>query len=669
MPASLLLVSALLFSPPSAVHHRDDRPFWSGRPTPAEFDRRIETRLARARQIRDRLLAVRGSRTVANTLALYDRIQRELEGAANQAQLIGAVHPDSGMRVTAEAGGQRADALATEISLDRRVYDALSATDLTGADEATRFYVERILRTFRLAGVDKDEATRKRVSALREELVRIGQEFNRNIREGTKEVAVDSAGELAGLPEDYVAAHRPGPDGRIVLTTGYPDALPVLTYARSDDLRRRMRIAFDTRAYPANMEVLDRMVARRDELAHLLGFASWADYAAADKMVGSAANASAFIDRIVEASGPAAEAEYRMLLDRKRQDDPAAMGINRWETGFLREQVRRSSFDFDSRTVRPYFPYDAVKRGALDISSRLFGVTFRRATGTPAWDPSVEVWEMLEGGRRVGRFYLDMHPRPGKYEHAAQFPIRSGVTGEDLPEGALVCNFPGGASGDPGLMSHDDVEAFFHELGHLLHAQLGGRQRWVGQSGVKTEWDFVEAPSQMLEEWVRDPAVLATFAKHYQTGEPIPAELVRQMNRAAAFGRALDVRAQMALARISLALYDRSPAQVNTDSIVQAVLTAYTPFPPIPDTHFQAAFGHLDGYSAIYYTYMWSLVIAKDLFGGFDRRDLLAPGPARRYRETILAPGGSAPAAVLVERFLGRPFSFEAWRRWLETGE
>jgi thimet oligopeptidase len=454
-----------------------------------------------------------------------------------------------------------------------------------------------------------------------------------------------------------------------VLTTRYPDALPVLAYARSDDLRRRMRIAFDTRAYPANMEVLDRMIARRDELAHLLGFGSWADYATADKMVGSAAHASAFVDRVVEASGPAAEAEYRMLLERKRQDDPAAVVINRWETGYLREQVRRSSFDFDSRTVRPYFPYDAVKRGALDISSRLFGVSFRQVSGMPAWDPSVEAWEIFENGRRVGRFYLDMHPRPGKYEHAAQFPIRSGVTGEDLPEGALVCNFPGGTPGDPGLMSHDDVETFFHEFGHLLHSQLGGRQRWVGQSGVKTEWDFVEAPSQMLEEWVRDPAVLATFARHYQTGEPIPAELVWQMNRAAAFGRALDVRAQMALARISLALYDRPPAQVNTDSIVQAVLTAYTPFPPVPDTHFQAAFGHLDGYSAIYYTYMWSLVIAKDLFGGFDRRDLLAPGPARRYREAVLAPGGSAPAAALVERFLGRPFSFERWQRWLETGE
>jgi thimet oligopeptidase len=559
-------------------------------------------------------------------------------------------------------------ALGTDISLDRRIYDALATMDTAGADAATRYYVERTLLRFRLAGVDKDDATRARIRALNEDLVIIGQEFNRNIREDTNTVTVDSAAELAGLPEDYVTAHVPRPDGRIVLTTEYPDALPVLTYARSDALRRRMRIAFDTRAYPRNMAVLDRLIARRAELAHLLGFTSWAEYATADKMVGSAANASAFIDRIAEVSGPAAQADYQRLLDRKRQDDPSATAVNRWESGYLRELVRRSAYGFDSQKVRPYFPYEAVKRGVLDVSSRLFGLTFRRVS-VPVWHPSVEAYEMFEGGRRVGRFYLDMHPRPGKYSHAAHFAIRSGIGGQDLPEGALVCNLPGGTAGDPGLLSHDDVRTMFHEFGHLLHAQLGGRGRWLGQSGVKTEWDFVEAPSQMLEEWIRDPAVLATFARHYQTGEPIPAELVQQMNRAEAFGRALDVRAQMALARISLSLYDRPPARVNTDSIVQAVGAAYLPFPPMPETHFQASFGHLDGYSAIYYTYMWSLVIAKDLFSGFERSDLLAPGPARRYRDAILAPGGSAPAAALVERFLGRPFSFDAWRRWLDSGE
>jgi thimet oligopeptidase len=537
--------------------------------------------------------------------------------------------------------------------------------DLNGADPATRYYAERTLLAFRLAGVDKDDATREKIRALREQLEQLSQAFERNIREDVRTVTVGSAADLDGLPAEYIAAHRPGPDGRIRITTAYPDALPVFTYAKDADLRKRLRIEFDTRAYPANQAVLDTMIERRDEIARFVGYRSWADYITADKMVGSAANASAFIDRIVAASEAAARADYERLLRRKQQDDPSATTVMRWESAYYRELVRRADFDFDSQQVRPYFPYDEVKQGVLDVSGRLFGVTFRRMPDAPVWDPSVEGWEMLEGGRVVGRFYLDMHPRPGKYQHAAHFPIRSGTSTGDLPESALICNLPGGKPGDPGLMTHDDVVTFFHEFGHLLHALLGGRQRWVGISGVRTQRDFVEAPSQMLEEWTWDPAVLATFARHHRTREPIPATLVRQMRRANDFGRGLDVRQQMAYARVSLSFYDRPPAQVNADSIVTAVTRAYTLFPPMPETHFQTSFSHLDGYSAIYYTYMWSQVIAKDLFSGFDQHDLFARGPARRYREKVLAPGGAAPADSLIEQFLGRPFSFAAWQRWL----
>ena len=659
-----LALVATLAAPVDPPDTEND-PFWTGHPDAAAFERIVEGRLARARDLLERLVAVAGPRTVSNTLVLYDDLMRELDRAASATGLIQKVHPDSTLRQAADRSDRRVSALATEISLDRRVFDAIGATDLTGADPATRHYVGRILRDFRLAGVDRADATRARVKALREELVVIGQEFDRNIRDDVRTIEVASAVELEGLPPDYIAAHAPGPDGRIRLTTEYPDVFPVLTYARSDELRRRVRAEFDNRAYPANMAVLDRLIARRDELARLLGFASWADYAVADKMVGSAANASAFIDRVVAASEEAADREYRTLLRRKRQDDPAAAGIGRWETAYLRELVRRSDYDFDSQQVRPYFPYERVKQGVLDLSARLFGVTFRRMADPPVWHPSVEGWEMLENDELVGRFYLDMHPRTGKFGHAAHFRIRTGTSAGALPESALVCNFPGATPGEPGLMDHGDVETFLHEFGHLMHSLLA-RQRWNGVSGVRTEWDFVEAPSQMLEEWSWDPTVLAGFARHHETGEPIPAELVRRLQRATRFGRALDVRTQMAYARISLSLYDRPPAEVDTDSIVDAVTRAYTPVPPVPGTHMQASFGHLNGYSAFYYTYMWSLVIAKDLFSRFDRSDLFAAEPARRYRRLILEPGGSAPAARLVEDFLARPFRFDAWRRWLE---
>jgi thimet oligopeptidase len=645
----------------------DNQPFWTGHPDAPTFERAVDARLTRARDLLGRLVGVKGRRTIANTLVPYDALMRELDQAASATGLIQKVHPDSALREAADRSDRKVSVLATEISLDRRVFEAVQAMDLKGADPVTRYYVHRILRDFRLAGVDRDSATRARIKQLRKELVVIGQEFDRNIRDDVRSVEVASAAELDGLPPDYLAAHPPGPDGRIRITTEYPDVFPVLTYARSDDLRRRLRTEFDNRAYPANMAVLDRLIARRNELALLLGFDSWADYALADKMTGSAGTASAFIDRVVAVSSEAAEREYQVLLQRKRRDDPSATALNRWEVAYLREQVQRSDYDFDSQQVRPYFPYDRVKQGVLDLSARLFGVTFRPMKDAPVWHPSVEGWEMYEGGRLTGRFYLDMHPRPGKYGHAAHFRIRTGTSDGALPESALVCNFPGGDSGEPGLMDHGEVETFLHEFGHLMHSLLA-RQRWNGVSGVRTEWDFVEAPSQMLEEWSWDPAVLAGFARHYQTGEPIPAALVEQLRRATRFGRALDVRTQMTYARISLTVYDRPPSEVDTDSIVDAVTRAYQPIPPMPGSHMQTSFTHLNGYSAFYYTYMWSLVIAKDLFSRFDPDDMLAADPARRYRRLILEPGGSAPAGRLVENFLGRPFSFDAWRKWLDEG-
>ena len=334
----LLLAASLQAQTPDTSARR--RPFWSGHPTPESFAAGVDNRLARARRTRDRLVAATGKRTVGNTLVLYDAIQRDIDGSVNEAHLIAAVHPDSVTRTAAEAAEGRASELSTEISLDRGVYEALEAMDLAGADPATRYYVKRTLLAFRLAGVDKDDATRQRIQALREELVEVGQAFSRNIRDDVRKVEASPA-DLDGLPADFIASHPAGPDGRVTVTTAYPDALPVFTYARSDDLRKRLRIEFDNRAYPANQAVLEKMIARRDELARLIGYSSWADYITADKMVGSSANASAFIDRIVAASDQAARADYERLLQRKRQDDPEATEVTRWESAYYRELVLR----------------------------------------------------------------------------------------------------------------------------------------------------------------------------------------------------------------------------------------------------------------------------------------------------------------------------------------
>jgi len=640
-------------------------PVWTGYPTAEQVAKKVDDGIARAKVLVEKTLAAKGKRTIDNTLQPLDDAYLELDAAAAIAGLVEQTHPDSALRASAEAASRRISAYFTELSLHRGLYDAISAMDLKGADDETRHYVTRMLRDYKLNGVDRDEATRQRVTALRKELVEIGQAFSKNIRADQRFVTVKDASELDGLPADYLARKKPGADGLIKITVEYPDAFPVFDYAKSEDLRKRVYMEYVNRGYPKNMAVLDSMLSKRFQLARLLGFDTWADYITADKMVGSAKNASDFIDRVVEASGPGAQREYEQLLRRKQQDVPGATGITLWENLYWTAVVKKSEYDFDAQQLRPYFAYGKVKQGVFDITSKLFGVSYRKVENAPVWHPSVECYELIENGAVVGRFYLDMHPRPNKYQHAAHFRIRSGVRGKQIPESALVCNMPGGVAGDPGLMEQDQVETFFHEFGHLLHAMFAGHHRWVGVSGVRTERDFVEAPSQMLEEWLQEPYVLATFGKHHETGEAVPAELVRKMVRATEFGKALGVRRQMMLARTSLSYYDREPSRVNTTEIVRDLQNKYLPYPFVDGTHFQCAFGHLDGYSAVYYTYMWSLVIAKDLFSQFDRTDLFNPAMAAKYRATILAPGGSKPAAKLVEDFLGRPFNEEAYRAWL----
>jgi thimet oligopeptidase len=330
--------------------------------------------------------------------------------------------------------------------------------------------------------------------------------------------------------------------------------------------------------------------------------------------------------------------------------------MDRADSTYYEELVRREDFAVDAQEVRRYFSFGNVRQGMLDVTGALFGIEYRPVPDAPVWHPDVAGYDVVVDGAPRGRIYLDLHPREGKYKHAAQFDLAPGVTGRQLPEGVLVCNLP------RGLMEHDDVVTLFHEFGHLVHHVLAGDQRFARFSGVATEWDFVEAPSQMLEEWAWDPDVLASFAVD-EAGQPIPAELVERMRAANEFGKGYQMRTQMFYAATSYLLHHDRPADVT--AAVREIQERYDLFDPIPDTHFAASFGHLSGYTSAYYTYSWSLVIAKDLFSAFDRGNLLEPSVARRYRDEILARGGSADAADLVAAFLGRSYSFDAYAAWL----
>jgi thimet oligopeptidase len=633
---------------------------------PDEFRRASEAALATARSGIERLKSLPAPRNTREALEIFDEATAALSDASARASVVRHSHPDEPMRQAAETAEQEAEKLSTEISLDRGLYEVIASLDVSKEDAPTRKWVEKLLRDFRRAGVDRDDATRARVTALQEELVRIGQEFDRNIREDVRTVELPASA-LEGLPADYVRNHPPGPDGKVRITTDYPDLVPFMTYAKDSAAREKLWRANRSRAYPKNVEVLQRLLGRRHELASLLGYASWAAYATEDKMIRSARNAGDFIERIATASAERSRRDYQVLLERKRKDSPGATRVDPWDQGYLEDRVKAEQYSYDSQAVRPYFEYTRVKQGVLDITSRIFGVSYRRVADAPVWHPDVEAYDVFQSQEQVGRFYLDMHPRPDKYKHAAQFTLATGKQGRRLPEAVLMCNFPKPGA-QPALMQHGDVETFFHEFGHLLHHLFGGHTPWAGLSGVRTEWDFVEAPSQMLEEWARDVNALQSFAKHYQTNEPLPADIIQRMKKADDFGKGLWVRQQMFYAALSLELYQRDPKSLDPLAVVRELQSKYTPFPYVEGTYFHLSFGHLDGYSAIYYTYMWSLVIAKDLFTVFQDKGLLNPEPAQAYRRSVLEPGGSKDAVVLVKDFLGRDYDFRAYEQWLNAG-
>ena len=637
---------------------------WASKPDVAAFEKIETDRLAAGQRAIETLLAVKGSRTIENTLIPFDEAVRQNNSAGYFAGLMEQVHPDAAFRDHATAMLTKASAAQTAIALNRDVYAALAALDLSQADPATRHYVQHQLLQFRLAGVDKDDATRARLKKLNDQATEQQSMFDRNISDGQNAVEADPS-ELDGLPQDYIDRHQPGADGKVRITTNYPDALPVFNFAKSDALRRRLTLAFATRAYPKNQDVLTSLLKTRYEIATLLGYPNWADYNAADKMIAKGHNIADFIEQVNEASRPLADREFEMLLAEKQKTNPGAKEIWDYERSYLSELVRRSRYDFDSQSVRPYFPFVQVKQGILDAAAELFHVSFQQEPNVPSWDPAVETWIVLDHNQPIGRFYLDMHPRPGKFSHAEMAAVLDGIRGKQLPEAILVCNFPVPTATDPGLMDYGDVETFFHEFGHLMHHILGGQQAWAGISGISMESDFVEAPSQMLEEWLRSPQVLAKFAHHYKTGEPIPAKLVARMNRANAFGRGAWTARQNALTAISYNIYKTKPEDVNLDDVTLEASRRYTLFTPLPETHQWASFGHLGGYSSAYYTYLWDKVIAEDFFLQFDHQNLLAGEAPMKYRRVVLEPGGSMSANDLVKNFLGRTQNMTALQRWM----
>ncbi len=627
--------------------------------TASDLTERSRRGLAEAEAVLERIERAGSDR--ATVLEPYDQAWLLAQTVGVEAGLMKEVHPDREVRAAAEAMAREVTRFHTRFQHSRALYDALGRVE--PADDGERRLIQVVRDEMRRAGVELDEAGRRRVLAMRERLTDLGLTFQRDHRDDVRAVELRPE-QLAGMPADYVNDHPAGATGTVRITTDYPDYIPFMSYADDERARHDLHRQFQNRAVPANLEVLTAMIRTKHELAGLLGYRSWAEYQTEDTIAGSAGGVRSFLQEVAEIARERVRRESERLLARKRERGGDAKRIGDWELAYLQEKVKAEEIGSDARETRPYLEYRAVRQAILDLSSELFGLEFSRSS-EPPWHPSVETFEVAIDGRHSGRISLDMHPRAGKYKHAANFGYRPGAAGRQRTHSVLVCNFPDpNTVQGPALMDHREVVTYFHEFGHLVHGLARRNVPFVRLS--RTEGDFMEAPSTFLEDWIFDFNVLTRFAKHVDTAAPIPEDLVQRLRAARNFGRAIRTRQMLARSRLSLALHDGTRPGADPRVLEREINERYGLFERIPGTSSPASWEHMnsDAYSAAYYTYLWSQTIAEDLHTAFDG-DLMNTAVSRRYRDKILAPGGTKPAAELVRDFLGRPYDLRAFKEWV----
>ncbi len=615
------------------------------------LDRSCRQWLAQAKRGVDELLAVPGVRDADNTLAPYNEVEQALDNAGDWASLLAQVHPDAKVRDAARACGREVERAWSVLWLDHRVYDALRGVDISLADAETKRFVASVLRDMKRSGVELDDKGRARIAEVDQQLAKLSQQFQQNVDEDVRSIVITDPARLAGMPKDWLAAHPPDASGAIRVTTDYPDYIPFMTYADDDELRKQLYVAFHSRGDARNEQVLHDILALRAEKALLLGFKDWVEYASDDKMLRGGKAIAEMLDRVQKASAARAKQDYGELLAELKKHDPKATVVGEWQEAWLENLVKRDRYAVDAAEVRGYLAYDKVQAGLLALTSQIYDVQFVPATDARAWHPDVQVFDVMRKGDKLGRIFLDMHPRAGKYKHAAEFGITEGVKGVQLPEAALVCNL------SSTFVDHRELVITLHELGHLMHAILGGQHHFVRQSGIQTARDFVAAPSEMFEEWAWSYDVRSRCG--------IPKPLVDKMRRAEHFGKGTWVQGQLVYAAVALRYHQDDPGKLDQTAVFQQLEKKYALFTLAAGTKPQASFGHLIEYSSMYYTYLWSLVIARDLLTPFDKKGLLATDVTFAFRDKVLAPGGTKDAADLVKDFLGRPYNFRAFEKYL----
>ena len=590
--------------------------------------------------------------TLSSVFIPYDEMGKNLQ-KIQHVWYMKSVHPDAELRNVATECAQKYSSFATEVNLSRKLYDRIALIDQANLTDSEKLMLDRRLKDFKKSGVDKSVEIRERVKTLNLEITEIGNSFDQAIREDTRFVET-TIEKLAGLPGDYIAAKKADENGIIRISTDYPDYFPVMQYAHDDNLRKKLYIASKSIGSPSNSQNLLNLIKKRHELANLLGYENYAALAMDGLMIKSPDRANVFLNDLGQAVKKAAKKDLSILLKKQKEIDPNSEEVQAWQSSYLSNLIREESYSLDAKEVRTYFHFDKVQNGIFQLTENLFDVKIV-PWKTETWHEDVTAWEVRENGLALGRFYLDMHPRPDKYKHAAHWTLRSGLSNsEQIPLSGLATNFP------KDYMEHNQVETYLHEFGHLLHNMFSGTQPWLDLTGMSMERDFVEAPSQMLEEWIWDQQTLQNFATN-DDGEAIPQTLIDKMNSARNFTKAMGTAQQLFYSNISLFYYSTNPDEIDLLTVLRDLQEKYSPYPYADGTYFYNNFGHLNGYSSNYYIYQWSLAIATDLFSRFKDEGLNNAEVSKEYRTKILGSAGSKPADEFIEDFLGRPFSTDAY--------
>ncbi len=641
--------------------------------TPEQVAALVDEAIADVDTLVDHLVGAE-ERTWETTLAPLDAISDRLEQAYGRGPFMGYVHPDAEVRTAARQAEERIQQWAVELIFRDDLYEAV--TEYAATEDAVALEGEKarllsfVRRDLRRAGHELEPDVRAEVKRLTQRLVELGVAFETNIAEHEDAIVLTSD-DLAGLPENYVERLTPGDEeGTYKVTMAYPDVVPFMENSERRDLRQQLSFKFNTRAVGPNRAILEEAVRLRARIAELFGEPSWAHYQLEERMAREPAAVTAFYKELVPAltkAGLAEIEEMRAMLAEDTGEPDAVLQL--WDWRYYHTRLSRERHGVDPNEVADYLPIDSVLDGLFDVTGDVFGLDYE-TVDLETWHPDVTSYAIRDraDGKLIAHFHMDLYPREGKFSHAAAFTM---VPGRRLPDGsyqtpvsAIVANFTKPSPTRPSLLQHQEVETLFHEFGHILH-QVLTRAELVRFSGSSTERDFVEAPSQIMEHWTWRPEVLARFARHHETNEPFPAELIEAMVAARNLNIAVTNLRQVQFGVLDMGLHGEGAAQADIDQLLRDA-TAVALLPVHEGTFFPASWGHmLSGYDAGYYGYLWSEVYGDDMFSRFDEEGVTDPKVGAEYRRAILEAGGTRDGLELLRAFLGREPSNAAFLRKL----